>query len=148
MSASCDPLPADVYVEAALLGAALLDAKASAIVAELDPYDWYSPTHRTIAVAVVELVRAGHPVDPLTVADGIRHAGHHDIGVEILHRLFVETPSVSSAGRYSSIVRRHARGRRLVHAAHELSTAAMTGDEDQIRAAAGRIATELGEEAP
>jgi replicative DNA helicase len=93
-------------------------------------------------------VRAGEPVDPLTVADALRCAGRHEIGLEVLHRLFVETPSVSSAGRYSTIVRRHARHRRLVHAAHDLSAAAMAGDENQIRTAAARIATELEEPAP
>ena len=138
-------MPADVDVEAALLGGSLLNAHAATIVAELNPSDWFAPMHRAIAAAVAELVRAGDPVDPLTVADALRCAGHHEIGLEVLHRLFVETPSVSSAGRYSSILQRHARHRRLVHAAHELSAAAMTGDEDQIRTAADRSATELEE---
>jgi replicative DNA helicase len=138
-------VPADVDVEAALLGAALLNAHAATTVAELDPADWFAPMHRAIAVAVAELVRAGEPVDPLTVADALRTAGHHEIGLEFLHRLLVDTPSVSSADRYSTIIRRHARHRRLVHAAHDLSAAAMTGDEDQIRTAADRIAAELEE---
>nr|WP_040371318.1 replicative DNA helicase [Alkalidesulfovibrio alkalitolerans] len=62
--------PHDLEAEQAVLGGIFLNNKAFHLIVEiLDEEDFYSPVHRTIYAAFLELDRAGRPIDLLTTAD-------------------------------------------------------------------------------
>ena len=139
LRASCDTLPADPDAEAALIGAALINRPAAVVVAGVALEDYFVQRNATIASAIRDVVAEAETPDPVLVHDALRLAGHHEIGLADLHELFAITPAVSSARRYAAIIRRHARHRRVVHLAHELSGAAMRGQQNEI----GRIVAQL-----
>ncbi|EPR37426.1 replicative DNA helicase [Desulfovibrio sp. X2] len=62
--------PHDLEAEQAVLGGIFLNNKAFHNIVEiLDEEDFYSPVHKTIYKAFLELDRTGKPIDLLTVAD-------------------------------------------------------------------------------
>lgn len=136
-------IPADIAAERALIGAGLLDEGAAHVVAGVDPSAWYVEQHREIAAAIATVLDEGGRSDVVTVADAARRAGHTVDAVD-LQLMLVEVPSVSSAGpHYAPIVERHARHRRLVELADQLSAAAMEGRDDRLEDIARRISDEV-----
>jgi replicative DNA helicase len=75
--------PHDLDSEAALLGALLLHQPAQAgLIGEAVQIctveDFYKPAHGHVFEAIGSLHAGGEPVEPLTVADGLRRAGTAD----------------------------------------------------------------------
>lgn len=129
-----DEVPAEVYAERALLGAALLDQRAALTLLDVPLDDYLDQRHAVIAGAIRDVVGELDRPDPVLVLDRLHAGGHHEITLAELHRLFaVETPSITSAARYAAIIRRRARHRRTVHVAADLSAAALRGDDAEIR---------------
>ena len=143
LRASFDPLPADPDAEASLIGAALINRLAAVVVAGVALGDYFVPRNAIIAGAIRDVVAEAECPDPVLVHDALRSAGHHEIGLADLHELFATTPSVSSAPRYAAIIRRHARHRRVVHLAHELSGAAMRGQQNEIDRIVAQLVVEI-----
>lgn len=120
--------PHDLDAEAALLGAQLLSTDARDTVAGIvAPGDYYRPNHQTIAAAIDQLVAAGEPVDPITVA---AHLGPDDLarigGTAALVTLQISGGAASSAPAYARVVAGHARHRRFIAAATQLADDAWT----------------------
>lgn len=110
----------DDDAERQVLGAALMDAKAVAEVAQtITGVDFYQPSHETIWGAIEALHYAGKPVDPISVADQLtntkqlRAAG----GVPYLHTLISGVVTAANAGYHAQILKRHTRKRHLQEAA-------------------------------
>lgn len=129
-------LPSDVEAERALLGCLLLSPQACMTVIldeDLQPSEFFSPLHQQIYATIRALFEAGDQIDVVTV-----RAANPSIETSDLLAMQADTPRVSSAGRYSAVVREMAVRRRLVQFASEVSQAAMNGDarsEEVIRAA-------------
>lgn len=135
--------PADFAAEEAVLGAQLLSMP-RAFDVDVDPDDFYKPGHRHIAEAIRDVHGEGRPVDPITVADQLNRVGLLDVvgGIEALHCMQNGNghgPPASNVAQHAAIVKRHARHRRYIHDAGELSGAAMAGDDAAITRALERF---------
>lgn len=117
--------PHNVEAEESVLGAALVAERAAAIVAALDPGDFYVPHHQTIAAAIRTLVADGDPVDAVTVGEELRRRGEaHLVPEGTLHRLISVTPSLSAAPHYGEIVANAATLRRVLWSAADIADVA------------------------
>lgn len=102
----------------------LLDHNAISEVLEvLTAEDFWVPAHREIFDAVCALDREGQPVDLVTIGEALRQRGELERvgGQGFLLDLVNSTPTSVNAGRYATYVRDHARLRRLITAAGEIS---------------------------
>lgn len=143
--------PHDLDAEQALLGAMLLGWTAGeGVTAD----DFYKPAHGHIFGAIMEGMAAAEAVDPVTVAGRLKARGLLEAcggGAELLS-LQARAPARSSGPTYARIIAEHARRRRVIGAAAELSTAAYEEDDEGIAAAvitlaelpsAGRVRLEV-----
>jgi replicative DNA helicase len=107
------------------------DAIASAIE-RCAASDFYRPSHAQIFDAITELYGRGEPADVVTVAEQLRRTGSLEEagGTSALVSLQSNTPAISSAGRYGSIVEEHALLRRLIGVSQEISELAYGLPED------------------
>lgn len=108
--------PHDIAAEQAVLGAMLLSAAAAeSCRAALSPDDFYRPAHGLIFRHVTAMMRAGDPVDAVTLRDRLELAG--DLAAcgnaLYLHTLISRVPAVANADHYTRIVRDRAVRRRL-----------------------------------
>jgi replicative DNA helicase len=132
--------PHNLEAEESVLGAMLLsrDAIASALE-RCGAADFYRPSHAQIFDAITDLYGRGEPVDVVTVAEQLRRAGTLDDigGTPALVSLQSNTPAISSAGRYATIVEEHALLRRLIGVSQEISELAY-GLPDDVTVAVDR----------
>jgi replicative DNA helicase len=132
--------PHNLEAEESLLGAMLLSRDAIAIAIErCSAADFYKPSHAQIFDALTALYGRGEPADAVTVAEELRRAGSLDDigGTAVLVALQSNTPAISSATRYASIVEEHALLRRLIGVAGEISEIGY-GLPDDVTAAVDR----------
>ena len=116
--------PHNFDAEESVLGAMLLSRDAIAVVVEqVSAEDFYKPSHAHIYEAITSLYARGEPADYVTVPEELRRVGVLDAsgGAAALIALQVNTPAISSAGRYARIVQEHALLRRLIGVAHEIA---------------------------
>ena len=118
-------VPLDVHLEEAALGSGVLNRAAAEHVAAVRLDDWTSHERRAVAAAIRHVLTDDGTPDPVLVA---HHAG---VDLELVHRLIVETPAVSQAGRHCAVVARLGRLRRIVHRCAALSDAAMHQADDE-----------------
>jgi len=133
------PEPAHSFQgEESLLAAAPTDHSArSWMLGNVAEGDLYRPAHRTVYAAIAQLDRDGQPVDPVTVAEALRHQGQlADVGgAPFLHTLAQAPPAASNAGYYGRIVKRDAALRRLHDIGARLAAFAVEPGTDPDRAA-------------
>jgi len=128
------PPPHDLEAEESLLGAMLLNRETALVGLDLvrTAGRFYKPAHRHIFEAVGRLTVAEVDVDPITVADELRHVHKlEEIGdASVLVSLQVNVPSSSpkSAARYAEIVVRCAEARRLAEAGAHMAAEALDGN--------------------
>jgi len=116
--------PHNLEAEEALLGAMMLSRDAIATgVERVRETDFYKPSHGHIFEAITSLYAQGEAVDHVTVAEMLRRAGVLDAigGEATLVSIKANTPAISSATRYATIVEEHALLRRLISAAGEIA---------------------------
>ena len=117
--------PHNLDAEASLLGAMLLNEEPIGLASEkqLVPEDFYKPAHGHVYAAIRSLTSAAEAVDVVTVADELRKSNLLDElgGLGFLQDLQNATPSISSAGRYITIVRDTSILRRLIKGASEIA---------------------------
>jgi hypothetical protein len=121
--------PADLNAEAHLLGAAMLDAAALAVVAGLSVNVFYKPAHAHIAAALTALHNRSEAADPVTVGHELTRAGLSDIigGPGALVELMTACPATSNALAYARIVIDLAAKRALLGVAGEIAGIANNG---------------------
>jgi len=85
--------------------------------------DFYRPAHAHIFDVIVALAAQAEAVDPVTVADELRRRGLLEDcgGPGELVALQANTPAISGASRYATIVAGHSTRRRLIAAGGELA---------------------------
>jgi DnaB-like helicase N terminal domain/AAA domain len=140
--------PGDVDAERSVLGALLLghgvgiDAVITVNNLGLRPGDYYRPGHQHIAAAIVTVHERGDPVDTIVVADELRRAGLLDEigGTTVLHELQNQTPTVTGVAKHARIVLEHARRRRIILAAADISQAAYDDDAAGLGSALAALA--------
>ncbi len=119
--------PQSLEAEQATLGAMLVEREAIVRVAdELSTADFYSPQHGYLFDAMLELFRAGNPVDLVTVQAQLIAAEHLEAigGVSYLIELQEAAPTAAAVGTYAEIVGEKSARRRAIRLAGELDVAA------------------------
>lgn len=109
--------PHNLDAEAACISAALLSAEAAdELAGALPPEDCYSDANKQILGAICELRASGKPADIVTVANVLRERGTLNGvgGPAYLTQLVDAVPAVAHLGSYITIVRDHARVRRMI----------------------------------
>jgi replicative DNA helicase len=121
-----------------------------AIERQLDPKDFYKPSHGHIYAAIRALSSIGEAIDAVTVSEELRRSNLLDDmgGLNFLLDLQNATPSISSASRYVNIVRDTATLRRLIKGASDIADLGYSAPAD-IRIAidkAEQIVFDIGDE--
>lgn len=144
--------PHDLSAEQAALGAMLLSKDAISDSAEiLKPHYFYRPIHSDVFEAIIDLVNAGEPADPVTVARELEKRGllKRIGGAPYLHTLLETVPTASSGAYYARIVYDRWRQRRLIEVGQRISQlgfieATSSDDVDDLLAQVDTEFRELG----
>lgn len=128
--------PQSLEAETAVLGAVFQSNELLlGLVDLLDADDFYSPAHRTIFQAFIELSKKNNPVDLITVKDQLESQGTLDTigGPVYLLELADSVQSAANIMHHAKIVRDKAIMRKLIDASSEIITNCYeTGDVDQL----------------
>ncbi len=129
--------PHNFEAEEALLGASLLsrDAVAEAVETVIAE-DFYKPAHGSIFESILSLYGQGEAIDPVTVAEDLNRRGVLETigGTATLIRIQTNTPAITSARRYATIVHEHAMLRKLISVAHEIAELGYSMPDDVVAA--------------
>jgi hypothetical protein len=109
----------------------------------LDESDFAAPRNQHVYAAIVATYLAHDRPDVALVAAELQHHGLLEAagGIERLHELQADVPTISNAGKYAAIVRDHARRRRIIMLAADVTAAAYDDDPNAI----ARAVTELND---
>jgi replicative DNA helicase len=135
-------------MELAVLGAGTIENRAVATISGwLTTRDFYRPSHRLIWDAMLELTKANHPVDELTLADLFHARGQLDDvgGLNALRALSRHVPSAANVGYYCREVKKYAQLRELASMSATISQRAMDPQEDP-KLIAASLATLMGQQ--
>lgn len=116
-----------------------------------DPQAFYRPAHRTIYTAILELIDADGPTDPVIVGDKLTREGNlHQIdgGLLYLHEVMASAPLAGDPAWHAGIVARHARTRRALNAlTRGMQWVTNAGDDvhDALAAAQDELSKALGD---
>ncbi|MEU6217228.1 DUF3987 domain-containing protein [Streptomyces sp. NPDC047022] len=127
--------PNSTEAEQIVIGAVMADpAVLDEVEKELgqDPAVFYRPAHETIWRAILILVEAGTPPDPVFLSDHLDKAGDLQRvgGRSYLHTLYGAAPTARSGQYYATIVREHAKRRQIAELGTRLIQAARESGED------------------
>jgi hypothetical protein len=127
--------------EELVIGACLLTPDSVRFASSiLEPADFRSSTHAHLFNAIVQLQKAGEPVEPFSVWTKAEELGSRGVGVVELHEMLQRVGSAESISYYADQVKEAASRRRLVHIATTLLREA--GDETYHPSQAAQTATE------
>jgi len=124
--------PHSIEAEQSVIGGLLMDNRAWDLVADhLTETDFYRQEHRTIFLAITELVVRQAPFDLLTVTEVLKtHNTLESVGGEAyLYELAGRVPSVANIMAYADIVRERSVMRRLIDAAHDIADSAFNPEQ-------------------
>lgn len=125
-----ETVPHDADAERALLGAALMTKEAAELLArQTNPSDFYVPAHSRLRSAIVDLVEAAQPIDPVTVAAQVARSGALDPATtkKLVLQVQASCPSAGNAQAYLKEVRDYGRRRRGLDLSRQLQKAAVDG---------------------
>lgn len=125
------PLPSSDESERVILGAILIDnAVMDQAAARLIPGDFYSPVHRRVFQAMVDLQHAGKPLDAILIGEEFKRDGNLEAigGVPAIANLTFGLPYFSNIVEYVETVRKKARLRDLIRTCNQI-TAEATAEE-------------------
>lgn len=110
-------LPNSPEVERTVLAAVLTDSKALAVFDLLTPDDFFINTHRVIAGVMIEMRKAGKPVDTVTLDNEITRLGKTDEagGGAFVGTLVDSFPQTSNFMYYGKILKGDSLLRRLIY---------------------------------
>jgi len=119
--------PHSVEAEQAVLGGLLLDSSGWELVAEIvREKDFYRHEHRLIFHAIERLVANDKPLDVVTLAEWLEHAGELEDcgGLAYLGSLAEQTPGAANIRAYAEIVHERSILRQLVEASSTIADSA------------------------
>jgi replicative DNA helicase len=125
--------PHNLEAEKAVLGGIFLKPNLLHDVVDLlNEDDFYSPVHKLIFQAFLDLFKTGVPIDQLTVYERLRKIGKLDEvgGAVYLNELADSTVSASNAAYHAEIVRDRAVQRHLIGTASGIIAACFEGSDD------------------
>ncbi|MFE3452424.1 DnaB-like helicase N-terminal domain-containing protein [Nonomuraea sp. NPDC059194] len=125
--------PHDINAEMSVLGAMLWSQAATEkCLATISTGDFYRGGHKVIHEAILEVVRAGKPIDATVVLSQLIDSGLLDKagGAGYLHTVMAACPTPANVGHYAAIVRGHAVRRRLIAAGKRIAHRAWAAESD------------------
>ncbi len=125
--------PHDIEAEQAVLGAMMIERKATAMgISMVSVDDFYPEVHRLIFAAMVTIDRANTPVDLVTLAAELRRTSQLEIcgGGDYLTALIGKVPTAAHIGRYAKIVADKSRARKLIRAGAEIQALGYADPEE------------------
>lgn len=130
-------LPAHTDAERAVLGALLLNDEYISTIAEIIvPDDFYSPSHKIIYQAIVDLGQKYKRIDIVTLQDELIKKDQLDAvgGIVYLVGLQEDIPSVGLIVQHATIIKEKSVLRQLISSAATIITNCYTQDQDSIDA--------------
>jgi replicative DNA helicase len=130
-------LPAHSEAERAVLGALLLNDEYISTVTEIIvPDDFYSPAHKMIYQAIVDVAQKHKRVDIVTLQDELTKKNQLDAigGIVYLLTLQEDIPSVGLIVQHATIIKEKSVLRQLISSAATIITNCYTQDQDSIDA--------------
>lgn len=113
-------IPQSIEAEAAILGAALYDANAYAVVVtQLTAQDFYRPSHRSIYTAMIRMWERGdRRAEGVIVADELKAMGELEAvgGPAEITTLMANAPGAGSVDRYAGILQERTLARQVLQA--------------------------------
>uniref|UniRef100_I2Q2D9 Replicative DNA helicase n=1 Tax=Desulfovibrio sp. U5L TaxID=596152 RepID=I2Q2D9_9BACT len=125
--------PQNLEAEQAVLGGILLkNSVLFNLVDLIGEDDFYSPAHRLVFQAILELSRKNAPIDLVSLAEALRTAGRLEEvgGPAYLAELTSSTVSAANALHHAGIVREKAVQRKLISAAVDIITKCYEGGQE------------------
>ncbi|MCS6873888.1 MAG: replicative DNA helicase [Pyrinomonadaceae bacterium] len=122
------PLPSNIEAEKIILGSILLDnSHISEAIEALKPEDFYSPFHRQIFRAMIELFQEGEKIDALLVAEKLKKDNLLERmgGIATIINLTNGLHHLPNIFRYAKIVRDKALVRRLINSCNHIISEAL-----------------------
>ncbi len=128
------PPPQSIEAEQALLGSILLRPQAYYEVEGLRDEFFYSDKHRVIWHFAEDIMKAGEPLDLLTLTQKLKDNSQLDRvgGASYIAELTTLVPSASNAKHYASVVEKMHVMRKLIAAAEHISKLGFDGSADDI----------------
>jgi len=130
-------LPAHTDAERAVLGALLLNDEYIGTIAEIIvPDDFYSPAHKIIYQAIIDLGQKYKRIDIVTLQDELIKKDQLDAigGIVYLVGLQEDIPSVGLIVQHATIIKEKSVLRQLISSAATIITNCYTQDQDSIDA--------------
>lgn len=137
--------PHSTEAEQSVLGGLLLESDALGKISDLlRPEDFFRSEHRCIYSAILQMVAARLPVDPITLFEQLEGEPQDFGGLAYLNSLQQSVPSAANIRRYAEIVVDRATLRRIISQADEMAARAFRGDApaallDECKVALGRL---------
>lgn len=126
------PLPSSDEAERVILGAVLIDNRVFEQAAEsLTAEDFYSPLNRRVFGAMLELSKAGQPIDPILIGEILKRGGSIDSigGITTITNLAFGLPHYPNIAQYVRTVREKARIRELIRTCNKIVGDALAEEE-------------------
>lgn len=117
-------LPSNEDAERIVLGSVLLDNDVMPSVAEvLAPEDFYSPLHRRIYSAMLQLFQAAKKIDPIMIGEELKKEGPLESlgGISVITNLSHGVPFMQNVDEYIQIIADKATMRRIIRTCNSLS---------------------------
>lgn len=127
------PLPSSIESERVVLGAILVDNNlVSQAIEMIRPDDFYAPLNRRIFRAMIALFEHGQEIDPISIGEELKKEGAIDAmgGISTITSLTYGLPPFSDIAHYAKIIRDKATVRNLIKACNEITTNALSEEED------------------
>ena len=126
------PSPYSVEAEQAVLGSMLISpACVPAVIEELKAEDFYVESNRLIFDTISQMFTDGRPIDPVTVLDEMKFAGHKNhANRDYFMQLIETTPTAANVQEYTTIVRGKSMLRELQQASAEIIDLTRKEEED------------------
>ncbi len=127
--------PQNLEAEQSLLGAILLDKEAMLKIADIvDIDDFYKDGHRRIFESMQELYNKNEPIDLLTLGNRLEEKGEIEKvgGRSYLVGLTNIVPTAAHIVQYAHIIRKKSTLRKLLKAAHEITSLGYKEDEEDV----------------
>ncbi len=124
--------PYSVEAEQAVLGSMLISpACVPSVIEQLKPEDFYVETNRLIFDTISQMFTDGRPIDPVTVLDEMKFAGHKNhANRDYFMQLIETTPTAANVLEYTGIVRGKSMLRELQQASSEIIDLTRKEEED------------------
>lgn len=127
------PLPNSPEAERLCLGAVFMNnALAFELFAHLEPNDFYSPVHCTIARAIKSVMGKGMAIDPILVNEEIKLAGETESvqSISVITNLYTGIPAYTTIKPHIDIIRKAAVARKLIKFCNDRASRLLEQESD------------------